>query len=89
MSETLQSLDRDDRKELYYLLDKLNKHQRIVFLQGQCRKNVKAGIGATVTQSTGETKEVWGDLLGLAGVYGADMKKVLVDLSDFVRRCGY
>lgn len=85
MSAAALSFDRDERKELYLLLGRLDRRERLQFLAWCCQQ-VKGPLGVQVTSSSGETKDVWGDLVSLAGVYGFSLRTALEKLADVIRR---
>ena len=82
------NLDRDERKELYILLGRLDKRQRLKFLNWACSRVSRGHLHTKVTSSSGESLDVWGDLINLAGVHGLDLREATNKLAEIVRRKG-
>lgn len=89
MSLTSYALDWDDRREIWYLLDKLPKPERIAFLRWCCKQtcpDLQGQFGVQVTASSGETNECYFDLLHLEAVYQANLEQLVLELVRRVRR---
>lgn len=63
-------LEFDDRRELYRLIDRLEKRDRIAFLNWACKQVSKPDMETRVTSQSGETEEVFWDAMNLSFTWG-------------------
>ncbi len=78
-------LDRDERKELYLLVARMEKPARMRLLRWGCDRVSHSGVETRVTSTSGEAMDVWGDLLSLAGVHGLDLRHALAQAAEIGR----
>jgi hypothetical protein len=69
-------LDWDERREVYRLIDRLDKRDRIGFLKWACARVSKPGATTFVEKTSGETQEVFWDALTLAFSYGLSLTEM-------------
>lgn len=70
------AVDWGDRKEAYMLFKGLDKHKRIWFLKWCCRQVSKEGVETRLTSTTGDTNELWWDLMTLCYTHGLEIQTV-------------
>lgn len=78
----------DERRELYRLIDRLNKRDRIAFLHWACKQVSKPGMETFVEKQSGETEEVFWDAMNLAFTWGLSIEKMGGYLIGVCRRLG-
>lgn len=87
--EQIGLLERDEKRDLFVLLKRLDPRERLDYLAWACRE---AGRNrpdkVTVTSSTGTERDVWGDLMSLTFAYDLDPRAALAELVRRVRRLG-
>lgn len=80
-----QTLELDDRRELWRLLDRLKAVDRIRFVEWCC-KQVRGKGKLGVTHHSGKTGEAYADLIHLEVVFGLDLNAAACRLERFVRK---
>lgn len=78
-------LEKDDRREIWRLLEKLDQFQRIRFIQ-HCCGTIKGKGNVGVTSHSGTVGEAYRDLMMLSVVLGADLHAMALDLVKVVRK---
>lgn len=87
MSITPVNIERNERREIWMMLDRLQPRQRVKFLRQQCAKASKNDVlGVQVTGSSGLTNSVYMDCCFLALQYNVDLEGLADDLYEFIRQ---
>lgn len=77
--------NKEDRREIYKLLQHLNEQKREAFLLWCCKEVNQLDIFPN-KKSTWHEKEVFWQLMQLAYVHQLDLKKAYLKLESFVRK---
>lgn len=88
MARAACDIDWGDRRELWFMLKKLDERQRLAFLDWCCRQTQKLGSGVRtrVTDCKGHLGDVWHCLCLLAFAHGLDWKAAGSELDRRLRR---
>lgn len=87
--EAIDLLERDERRDLFRLLDRIDARQRLEFLHWCCREASKnRPLGVQVTRQTGTARDVWGDVMLLAYAHDFDLRVALTELVRRIRKLG-
>lgn len=81
-------LEFDDRREVWRLLARLDRRERLEFLIWACRKVSKPGYETRVTESSGDVEDVFADVQLLAYQFGIGLTEMGEYLVKMVRRLG-
>lgn len=83
-----QKTDWGDRRELYFLMKRMDKRERVWFLRWACSKVNKEGsaVETRVTESSGELNEVWWDIMNLVYSFGVSIEEMGAKAVDIVRK---
>lgn len=75
------SLDYGDRKEIWYMLDKLGTAQRRIAFVRWCCSKCRVPMEIKVTTHTGTANEAYQDLLNMEHQFGLDLNMALRELN--------
>jgi len=78
----------DERREIWKLLNRLDKRDRISFLKAMCQKVSKPGMQTFVEQQSGETNDIYWDLMRLCCEWDITLTEIGEYLVRVVRSRG-
>lgn len=81
-------LGRDERFEIGQMLSRLPRRERVAFLHWCCAAATRySGLAVKVTQSSGEARDVWSDLVMLFVCHNFPVGIAWTELVERCRRC--
>lgn len=80
------NIERNERRELWRMLDRLDPRRRVAFVRWCCRQASWGVVETRVTTHTGTTSECYHDIMLLAFQHGLDLELVACELTNRVRR---
>jgi hypothetical protein len=78
-------LEKDERREVFQMISRLPRRERVRFLAWACRAaTLPGGHAAAIEKTSGEARDVYGDLMML---WAAHNLSVRLTWDELVRRC--